>query len=65
MLDSVLTRDLEDADSPVELRFLANSETVEVYEGNIDVLECVVQRRFVVAVACYDGYVWQSGEFED
>lgn len=65
VLNTFLTSDLEDPNPPVELCFLANSKTVEVYERYVDVLEGRMESGFVVAVAGDDGYVWEGGEGED
>jgi hypothetical protein len=51
MLDAVFGCDLEDPDSPVELCFLADGETVQVYEGNGDVFKGRVEVFLVVAVS--------------
>jgi hypothetical protein len=40
VLDTLFGSDLEDPDSPVELCFLADGETVQVYEGDGDVFKC-------------------------
>jgi hypothetical protein len=51
VLDAVFGCDLEDPDSPVELCFFADGETVQVYEGDGDVLKGRVEVFLVVDVS--------------
>jgi len=64
MFDSVLGGEFEKPDSPVELGFFADGETVQVYECDVDSLEGGVESCFVVAGAGNDGYIWEGGELD-